>query len=151
MDTTLGIAIYGAILSTIAVVWNITQPLRDKPKIVVRSSVGLISYGDPYEIVSFEAINKGRVAVTLSSGGIILEKDKNIPFLEARDGFPKELLPGKNHIVFRPLYEFAKTLKSKREETGEPKYVYFRDQTGKKYKGKMVNLKNFEVKNDGKK
>ena len=141
---TLGIAIYGAILSTIVIIWNLTQPLREKPKIKVVSKVGILSWGDTHEIVSFEAINLGKISVNLSSAGIYFEKKQIMPFIGIMDGLPKELNPGKNHTIFRPLYEFVKTLKSKKNELGEPKYIFFRDQTGKEYRGEMVNLKNFE-------
>jgi len=133
------IAIYGAILSTIAIVWNVYNKLMDKPKIRVSSGVGVLSLEPVQEIISFEAINSGRYTVFLSSAGINFKNNKKMFFVGVEDQLPKELLPGKNHTIFRPLYELIAEIK----KVGEPDYVWFRDQTGKEYRGGMVNLKNF--------
>lgn len=143
---TLIVAIYGAILSTIAIIWNISRNLLDKPKLKVVSSLGLLSWGEIEKIVSFEAINIGRYPITLSSAGLHLENNKTMFFMSPEDRLPIQLNPGTNHTIFRPLDKFLKEIKKE----GNPLYVWFKDQTGKEYRGKMVNLKNF-MKNDAEK
>jgi hypothetical protein len=134
-NMTLVIAIYGAILSTIGIIWNIYNSNRDKAKVKVNARFGLLTHKvteGPFLFI--EAINHGRRGVTLSSVGIRLFSGENIALMQAN--LPKELSEGKSHN------EWIEIDKLRNEKC---KFVWYKDQTGRLYKSKSINnmLKNY--------
>lgn len=134
-NPTITIAIYGAILSTIAIGWNIYNNLQDRPKIKISTKFGFMA-GDNSEktFLFIKAINRGRRPITLSSVGIRCEKNDLLNLKTF--SLPSELNEGKNHIEWFKVEE----LKNK-----HCSFAWYRDETGKLYKSKSIRqkLKNY--------
>jgi hypothetical protein len=128
----LGIAVYGAILSTITLVWNIYNNLQDKPKIKVKAKFGFLDFGGKLSEIKLiiTAVNKGKRFVHLSSMGLRSGKEDLLnlhPY-----GLPCELKEGHSHSEW---FE-ADKLKNRKYD-----FAWFRDATGKIYKSQNINKK----------
>lgn len=129
-NPTLIIAIYGAILSTITIVWSIYTSLQDKPKIKISGDFGYITSTERLNgpLLLIKAINKGKRSVNLSSVGIRLER--NLDFINLKPfGLPLQLKEGKSHTEWFNLEE----LKDKK-----CLFVWYKDETGKLYQSKNI-------------
>ena len=106
-----------------------------EPYVSVSSNVAFISSGDETSelMISLTAANTGSKNVILTSWGIDL--DDGLAMLPVdrlyQDGFPKKLEPGEAHSVYRPV----KYLKEKFADK-KPQLVWFKDQTGNKWKAR---------------
>lgn len=131
-NTTLTIAIYGAVLSTIALIWNIYNSSQDKSKVKVVASFGVMSSSKGVEgpFLFINAINKGKRSVYLSSFGLRSREEDLIP--NRITGVPCELKGGESHNEFFKVDE----LKNR-----EFDFAWYRDATGKIYKSKSINKK----------
>ncbi|MEK6881544.1 MAG: hypothetical protein AABY22_18120 [Nanoarchaeota archaeon] len=131
-NTTLTIAIYGAVLSTIALIWNIYNSSQDKPKIKIKTKFGFFSSstGSEGPFLFIIAINKGKRSVYLSSFGLRTGNEDLIP--NRITGIPCELKGGTSHDEFFKINE----LKNR-----EFDFAWYRDATGKIYKSKSINKK----------
>lgn len=129
------IAIYGAFLSTIVALWNIYRDFSDKPRIKVRVKYGLLTYHNApsKDIIIFEAVNTRKRPITLSSAGIELEKG-HILFAE-NTGLPIKLKEGERHTFNRTIEGINKIIKN-----NKPKYFWFRDNSGNKYKSSKKDV-----------
>ncbi len=132
MNLTDYIALYGALVSTIAIGWNIFNNLQDKPKVKVIAKLGFLTFGkelsEPQLIVT--AINKGKRSVYLSSMGLRSGRDDLLNLKTI--GLPCELKGGSSHSEW---FE-AKDLKNRQFDFG-----WYRDQTGKLYKSRSIKSK----------
>jgi len=133
------VAWYGAIVATISVVASIVLGmitlLRDRASIKIEISHGFLLYGpSPSEnlYIFIEASNKGRRPVTLTSVGFKLKNGHNIVFTKSRE-LPKELTEGKSYqelVIKKEIERDCQKLKT------SIKYAWFKDATGKVYKGR---------------
>ena len=130
MNTTSIIAIYGAILSTIAVGWNIYNNLQDKPKIKVRTSIGFFTPDTEKTFFFITIINNGKRSAYLSSVGLRSGKEDLINMKTI--SLPCELKGGESHNEW---FEIEK-LKNRQFD-----FAWYRDATGKMYKSKSINKK----------
>ena len=130
-NSTLTIAIYGAILSTIALIWNIYNNLQDKPKVKVTAKFGFTSsaIGTSGHLLIVTAVNKGKRHVYLSSMGLRSGKEDLINMKTI--GLPCELKGGGSHSEWFEVNE----LKDRQFD-----FAWYRDATGRLYKSK--NIKN---------
>ena len=132
-NPTITIAIYGAILSTIAIGWNIYNTLQDRPKIKVNAKFGFMS-GSEKTFFFVTAINKGRRHVILSSVGIRCEENDllNIKTIS----LPHKWNEGESHTEWFEVEE----LKNK-----PCSFAWYKSQTGMLYKSKSIRqkLKNY--------
>lgn len=128
-NTTLIIAIYGALLSTIGIVWNIYKGNQDKAKIKVDAYIGVMtsSRGAEGPFLFIKAVNYGRRAVTLSSVGIRVSTDENIVMMNIN--LPCELHEGKSHNEWIELEKLRKA---------SCEFAWYKDETGKMYKSKSI-------------
>jgi len=129
-NPTLVIAIYGAILSTIAIGWNIYNNLQDKPKIKVKTSIGFFSTNTKTNFLFITIINKGKRSVYLSSFGLRTGEEDLIS--NRVTGLPCELIGGNSHNEFFKIDE----LKNKQFD-----FAWYIDKTGKLYKSKSIKNK----------
>lgn len=129
MNLTTLIATYGAILSTIAVGWNIYNNLQDKPKIKVTAKFSLFMGAEKLSklFLFIKIVNSGRKSIHLSSFGL-RTKEEDV-FSLRQSALPLELSPGKSHSEHFDLDK----LKDKKIELG-----WYRDETGKIYKTKNI-------------
>lgn len=136
MNPTTLLAIYGAILSTVAIGWNIYNNLQDRPKVKVTGKFGFMDSSKGVEGPFFfvKVINKGRRSVYLFSVGL---RTKNEEMIKLKTiGLPCELAEGKSH---------SEWFKPKDLEGKEFNFAWYRDETGKLYKSKSIRqkLKNY--------
>ena len=127
------LAIYGAFLSTIALIWNIYKYLQDKPKIKVTAKFGFTSSGveTSEHLLIITAINKGRRSIYLSSMGLRSGNDDLLNLHTV--GLPCELKGGCSH---REWFEVKKLKRNRQYDFG-----WYKDATGKMYKSKNIQKK----------
>jgi hypothetical protein len=132
MNLTDYIAIYAAILSSMAIAWNIYIYYKDKPIIKVIGKFGFIGSSNGAEGPFFfvDAINFGRRPITLSSMGLRCGDNDLINIHSI--GLPRELGEGKSHSEFFDI----KSLKGKDWD-----FAWYKDETGKLYKSKSIKKK----------
>ena len=132
------VAWYGAIVSTIAIIFNILSYLRDRSKVKVKISQGLLGYSHHTENnlqIFIEAINIGRRLVTLTGVGFSLKNRKNLYILEPKSiRFPCELQEGKSVQVWT---DKKTLLRDVRKEKTSIQHAWYKDATGKFYKTKF--------------
>ena len=140
-NTTLAIAIYGAVLSTIALIWNIYNSSQDKPKIKVKTHIGFHSGDTKTKFLFVTIINKGKRPVHLSSFGLRNKEGDLIP--NRITGVPCEIKSGTSHDEFFKMDE----LKNRQFD-----FAWYRDETGKLYKSKSIKkkLSNYFKRNNNK-
>ena len=134
MGIVIYVAIYGALLSTIAILWNIWRDLSDKAKVKVSAGVGILTYkqGAKTRVAYFfSAVNSGKRPVTLTSAGLGIEDNKNMIFMEAE--FPKKLEEGERFVFYRMCTDFYPEVKKHKVE-----YLWFKDSLEKTYKNRAV-------------
>src|SRR3989304_870647 len=139
MATTI-VAIYAALIATVALAWNIYSILRDRPRAKVKVSFGHIvdpSGRSPTQIV-FEAANVGRRPFTLTGVGIVLPKmgRRNLGTILAPGDFPCKIGEGEKHSCLFGL-EVLKEEVRKLEIRTPPEYAWFSDATGRLHKGRI--------------
>ena len=124
------LAIYGAILSTIGIIWKIYS---DRSKIKINAKFGFMS-GSEKTFFFVNAINKGRRPVILSSVGIRCEENDLINIKTI--SLPYKLNEGASHTEWFEVEE----LKNK-----PCSFAWYKDETGKLYKSKSIRqkLKNY--------
>lgn len=132
-NTTLTIAIYGAVLSTIALIWNIYNSSKDKPNVKVTAKFGFTSseVGTSEHLLIITAVNKGKRSVYLSSMGLRSGNDDLLNLHTV--GLPCELKGGCSHSEW---FEVSKLKKDRQYDFG-----WFKDATGKMYKSKSIKQK----------
>ncbi len=130
MEITSIIAIYGAMLSTIAISWNIYNTLQDKPKMRVTTSIGFFTPDTKKTFFFVEIINKGKRSGYLSSNGLRSGKGDLINMRTI--GLPCELKAGDSH---KEWFEINKL-------NDRPfDFAWYKDATGKMYKSKSIKKK----------
>jgi len=128
------LAIYGAIVSTLALGWNIYKYFQEKPKIKVNVNFGGIIYeksgvGETQLIVSI--VNKGGKSIYLSSMGLRSDKEDLLNLHPI--GLPCELKGGCSHSEW---FEVKKLKRDRQYDFG-----WYKDATGKMYKSKSIKKK----------
>ena len=128
----LSTAIYGAVVSSVALGWNIYKYLQEKPKIKVDVKFGGIireKVSDTLLIVSI--INRGGKSIHLSSMG--LRSGNDDLFNLHTVGLPCELKGGCSHSEW---FEVKKLKRDRQYDFG-----WYKDATGKMYKSKSIKKK----------
>jgi hypothetical protein len=137
------IAIYGAVLATITLVWGIIKEYKDKPNIKVRYHTGFIAgLGDKTEpIFSINLANNGKRKIIISSLGFYITKDKIMHFLPHNmilsSKLPLEINPYDSQDIYLNIEHIHNAI----EKNGEPKYIWVKDKLGKEYRGSTKKLK----------
>jgi hypothetical protein len=98
LSVTTVLAIWGAVLSTVAILWNVRRDVRDRGALRVHAYVGTFLDGvgapDPQPKLVFNVTNVGRRAVVVSCiGGDYAGKDKHFAIVP-RAPWPRTLQPG---------------------------------------------------------
>jgi hypothetical protein len=129
------IAFWGAIISSLALGWNILRRLQDRKKLKLEANIGTMLPGDPSKIYFYITMtNIGRRPVFVTGWGADLKKEKKekrAVFIKAHD-LPKLLKDGEAHMEYiEDLSIFSRNIKN----------VKVWDSTGKKWK---ISKKNFK-------
>lgn len=131
------IALYGAILATATLVWNILRELKDKPKLKIKYHTGLITGmgSDMPPVFSINLANSGKRKIIISSIGMYINKNKVMHFLPHNmvldSTLPIEISPHDSKDLYLNITHIDKAIK----EHGIPKYIWARDKLGKEYHG----------------
>ncbi len=131
------IALYGAVVATAALLWNIYVGLRDRPGVRVRVSQGFFPGANMGPMIFIVAINKGRRPLTLTGVGLRLPNHNDIVFV--RPNLPIELGEGKSHQEWISQDELRQYLLSAGYKA-PPLFAWYRDATGRIYRGRVRHL-----------
>jgi len=150
--TTLGIAMWGAIVSTILAVIKVWEFFRDRPNISVEMKFGSIKtdtigqkflYTTPTKILPYVALrarNKGRRTVVLTNAGFRLSNQIDLHLIPSEGELPHKLEEGAEHTV---LFDFKLLKQGFKDERAERvKFGWFQDGAGHTYKGKLAEVVN---------
>lgn len=104
-NLTLYIAIYGAVLATVVLAWDVLKYLRDRPHIEVKASFRILVGVQSEPKIGIDTINKGKRPVTIVAVGFTLDRPPNEPNIASLidSGLPTELREGQSHTCFRSL------------------------------------------------
>ena len=132
-DSTLIIAIYGAVVSTLLLLFDVFKYFNDKPKITVKATPSL-SFENSYEKkkISIKIVNSGRRPATISYCGLQL-KDAHNQVIDTN--LPKQLLPNESYISYSDFIE---------SDADNIIYACVKDAMGREYRSKKWPLKGFE-------
>ena len=129
---TMFLAVWGAIVATIALTWNIVRDWTDAPRIKVRAFIGrMMPSPDDQDYLCVFAINVGRYPITISSwGGRFKRARGEVPraFIvnpQRAGEFPHILQVGEEkQLITSDLSGFKKELEN----------IHVNDATGKEWK-----------------
>lgn len=137
MNVTSFLALWGTIVSTIALTWHIIRGLQDRRKFKVEAYIGYFLPGDPKKKYFYVVMtNIGRRPIFVCRYGALLkkkkgEKGKPATLIVARK-LPKMLKEQEYHIEYtEDLSLFSRNIKN----------IYAGDSTGKNWK---ISRKNFK-------
>jgi len=137
MNLTPLLALWGSIISTIALTWNVIRGLQDRRKLKVEAYIGYFLPGDTQKKYFYVVMtNIGRRPILVSRYGALLKKKKgekgNPATLIIARNLPKMLKEGEYHIEFtEDLSLFSRNIKN----------IFAGDSTGKNWK---ISKKNFK-------
>jgi len=141
MDSTTAIAVYGAVVATGGLIWQIASRAPARRTVVeVRLSAGLVTYG-PIEVVIITMTNRSDHPVRITSAGVLLQDGSGRQAVMTRpiaDGtLPQVIAPHDAHQVYfemaevramgidlrRPVVAWARSADDKRF-TSKPRPVF---------------------------
>lgn len=97
------LAIWGAVVSTIAIGWNILRDLRDRGRLQVFCYVGEVVGGagppDPRPKLVYKVTNAGRKPIVVTHIGGELQNGNHF-MVNTREPMPKALQPGEFYLDF---------------------------------------------------
>jgi len=131
------LAIYGAFVATVALIWNGISVYRDRSCIKVKMKWAYKTYGEkvlPEKHIAMIAINKGRRSVIISGAGFTLSDTWNFTYMPYPKELPRTLSEGDSIDILFDLNGLKEDAK-KRGATIE--YGWFRDKADRTYKGKI--------------
>lgn len=137
------IAIYAAVVATIALGWRIYEWFRQRPRIKVKVMVlqksGVPSVDFSKKFISVTAMNSGHYPTTISIAGLRMSNERDLqhmPSVMSRQ-LPYRLDVGESVQVEYDPEDLKKALRRE----GEGIYIefaWFRDQADRLYKGKLT-------------
>lgn len=134
IDITTGLALYGALLSTIVFLWNLRRNLRDRAKLIVEADHHvLIGPLHRDHKLGIKMVNKGRRPLTVVASGFRLSTQSDENMVTVLDPtLPKELTEGQSHTTYANPMEV---------EANMVLYAWTRDATGRIYRSKKWPLR----------
>lgn len=142
LEITTLIAIYGALVSTFVLIWQIfTYYLQNNPRLKVEVKYGYIMNIESIESLMVNVANKGKTNITISSVGFELNQTKGFYSLfQLMDhNLPVTLKEGESYTFHDSLPYIKKQLEKLPKDSQIPKYAWVQDQSGKKYKSKDIS------------
>ena len=133
-QVTFYVAIYGAILSTLVLLWDIIKYCKDKPNLRVQANHRILAGPRMSERkIGIDMINKGKRSITIVASGFKLdtESDKNMATL-FDPNLPRQINEGQRRTTFANPDEI---------DLNKILYAWARDATGKEYRSKKHPLK----------
>ena len=139
MDSTLIIALYGAVLSTAVFVFDMFKYFRDKPRVVVKVKFSL-SYENAdlnkeKKKICIETINSGKRPLTIANCGFKLKTESIMNIQQVIDpNLPKQLSEGEAYSSYTDFVA---------GDAEKIIYAWVKDASGKEYKSRKWPLKGF--------
>lgn len=102
LETTTCLAIWGAVVSTLAIVWNIWRDSADRGRLRVLCYLGQVVGVGPQDLrthLIYNVTNVGRRAVVVTHIGGAIKKDQHF-MLNARGPMPRTLQPGEYFLEY---------------------------------------------------
>jgi hypothetical protein len=133
-QVTFYVAVYGAILSTLVLVWDIIKYFKDKPNLRVQANHRVLTgpLGSERKI-GIDMINQGRRPITIVASGFKLDTDLEENMVTLFDpNLPRQINDGQHHTTFAD---------PDRIDANKILYAWGRDATGKEYRSKKHPLK----------
>lgn len=131
------LAIYGAVIGTVAAVTAAISIYKNRP--IIQLKVSQLRPTDlfPYWCLAITAINHGWRAITLDGGGLEYEDGWTLVLPLERLGkfFPAELREGKNHMIWFTVDELQDAVR--KGEHGALKYGFFTRATGQRHRKRL--------------
>jgi len=139
IDSTLVIAIYGAVVATAVFVFDMFKYFNEKPNVAVKTTFSLFyESGDlkkEKKKIAIEIINSGRRPVTISYCGFKLKTDSIMNIQQVIDpNLPKQIAEGES---YKSYADFAEG------DSEKIIYAWVKDATGKEYRSKKWPLTGF--------
>lgn len=130
---TIYLAVYGAILSTFVLLWDVIKYFKDKPNLRVNANYhGRIGPQTKEVKIGIEMVNNGRRPITIVSSGFELDTDSDENIITVLDpNFPRELLEGQRYVTFTNPKEI---------DSSKILFARARDATGRVYRSKKRPL-----------
>ncbi len=139
-DIRTSVLVYSAIVSTIAIIWNIVRDVRNRPSLIVRGALDSVWFmsGMDSPRLRIDVTNSSQRPVTVTAVGWKATSTKDfIPFpsqaLGRSDCLPKTLNESELHsVMVQPTYIG--------NNPDQVEYLFAKDSTGKAYKSKRMPL-----------
>lgn len=131
---TLYLAIYGAILSTLVLLWDVMKYYRDKPSLRVQANHrALVGPRMSERKIGIDIINEGKRPITIVASGFRLDTESDENMVTVFDpNLQKQINEGQCHTTF---------VNPDTIETSKILYAWARDATGREYRSKKYPLK----------
>jgi hypothetical protein len=128
-DVTSVLAIYGAVLSTLAILLDITRYVKDRPKVVVEADHHVLyTTQKGVHKLGIKVTNKGTRPATVEACGFTIDSESEEKLLSVLDRtLPKRLDEGESHTAYADPAEVQASLIL---------FAWVRDATGRVYKSK---------------
>lgn len=144
-ETTAVVAICGAVLSAVAVGWQIVSHIGSKrPYLRIKVTYGFLlsplACND--QMIFLTAVNRGERPVTLSGAGFILP-DTNVLHLASGNAisFPYELGCLKSCQIWIPMRKLAEDMSNQGYSGKFRLRPFYQDQTDRIFKGKSISFR----------
>ena len=130
-------AIYGAVIGTVAAVVAAISIYKNRPIVQLKVSQLMPTDSFPYWCLAITATNHGWRAVTLDGGGLEYEDGWTLVLPPKRLArfFPAELKEGKNHMIWFTVDELQDAVD--KGEHGALKYGFFTAATGRRHRKRL--------------
>jgi hypothetical protein len=137
IDSTLVIAIYGAVVSTAVFVFDMFKYFNEKPNVIVKTNLSLFYEGGDLKKekkkIAIEIINTGRRAVTIADCGFKLKTNSMMNIQQVIDpNLPRQLSGGDSYKSYTDLAT---------ADSDGIFYAWAKDATGREYRSKKWPIK----------
>jgi len=133
--------VYGAIVATIVMFWNVYNIFRDRRSVIVYTKVAFPIIQDTLEDehIIIQAINDGRRPIIITSVGFHLSSNNNLVYAASASYLKPISLPTKlEENESKAFYFLAKAMKdSLRNMDAVIEYAWVEDATNNRYKGEV--------------
>lgn len=136
---TLIVAVYGALLSTVIAIRELT---KDKRRVKVTCNVSLVplSSDETWEFISIDVVNIGHRPIQISSAGIIMSDGNYYTQLSSKLGknpLPKKLEDGESFTIMFDVDKIIEVLKHSNRQNVKYTKAFVSDAEGNKYKARL--------------
>lgn len=131
------VAVYGAIVATIAAISSAIHIYKNRAIVRVRISQLVPTNSFPNRALAITAVNHGWRVVTLDGGGLEFDNGRTwvLPLERLSMFFPVQLGEGKSHMIWFTVEELRAAFNASPAEA--PKYGFFTTPTGRHFRTRL--------------